>query len=438
MEENQHLNTLSLNSSIESSRAENDLWRDLVSQGFDKNMIEAVFYFYHIKDLNSALILLIKSDEGYQHIFLPKEDNPEFCVICDEKIDSHSPNPVDISQVQSSEISQINSTIRVEASRIQLESTTKASDLICGVCYIIHAAETMLTLPCGHEFCSECVKGYLCNEISEGRVLNIRCCQAECEFKFEDSIIECILDKYMYGKYIQFKRNKEVESDPNSRWCPNPKCGQVITREDLSTYYLQCKACSTEVCFSCKETWHPGLLCEEAVDKAYEEYAKGKDIQKCPKCKVRVEKESGCNHMTCSVCYYQWCWICRRKYKESHYDIFNIFGCPGLRDGANTALSWGWQKRFVRKLCIFIILLLMIPFSKIHLVILFWFASLMTYQIYDKLRYSRNGWKYCIYICGFIGGILLTPIAYAVLVILLPILGVKYLIKYLKGQDSDV
>jgi hypothetical protein len=438
MEENHQLNTLSFNLSTESFRAESDLWRELVSLGFNENMIEAVFYFYHIRDLNSALLLLIKSDEGYMHIFLPKEDNPQLCVICDEKLDSHSPNPLDLSQVRSSDISRINSISNVEISKIQIECSTKASELICRVCYISHEAETMLTFPCGHEFCSECVKGYLYHEIKEGRVLNIRCCQAECEGIFEDSVLECILDKSLYEKYLKFKRNKVVESDPNSRWCPNPNCAQVIIREDFFTDYLKCKICSTEVCFQCKDRWHPGLLCEEAVDRAYEEYAKGKDIQRCPKCKVRVEKESGCNHMTCSMCDYQWCWLCRRKYKKSHYDVFNIFGCPGLLDGTNTAHGWGWQMRLGRKLCVFILLLFMIPFSKSYVVILFWFPSFITYQLYEKLKDRRNRWKYCILIWGFLGGILLTPIAYAVLVIFLPILGVKYLHKHLKGQDNDV
>ena len=49
----------------------------------------------------------------------------------------------------------------------------------------------------------------------------------------------------------------------------------------------------------------------------------------CPKCTVRVEKESGCDHMTCSRCQYEWCWQCRCKfYSYSHEDIFFPYSCP--------------------------------------------------------------------------------------------------------------
>lgn len=39
----------------------------------------------------------------------------------------------------------------------------------------------------------------------------------------------------------------------------------------------------------------------------------------CPKCKTKVEKESGCNHMTCYICKFQWCWLCGGTYSQYHY-----------------------------------------------------------------------------------------------------------------------
>lgn len=34
----------------------------------------------------------------------------------------------------------------------------------------------------------------------------------------------------------------------------------------------------------------------------------------CPKCKVRIEKDGGCDHMTCSQCSYQFCFQCSANY----------------------------------------------------------------------------------------------------------------------------
>jgi ariadne-1 len=39
----------------------------------------------------------------------------------------------------------------------------------------------------------------------------------------------------------------------------------------------------------------------------------------CPKCGNPIEKNGGCNHMSCSACKYQFCWICLSGWASSHY-----------------------------------------------------------------------------------------------------------------------
>lgn len=34
----------------------------------------------------------------------------------------------------------------------------------------------------------------------------------------------------------------------------------------------------------------------------------------CPKCKVRIEKDGGCDHMTCAQCQYEFCYQCSANY----------------------------------------------------------------------------------------------------------------------------
>jgi E3 ubiquitin-protein ligase RNF19A len=64
------------------------------------------------------------------------------------------------------------------------------------------------------------------------------------------------------------------------------------------------------------------------MEKKFEGWAKGNiDISYCPKCRTRVEKVEGCNHMTCYFCSFQWCWICGGTYTPDHYVPFNPLGC---------------------------------------------------------------------------------------------------------------
>jgi len=32
-------------------------------------------------------------------------------------------------------------------------------------------------------------------------------------------------------------------------------------------------------------------------------------VKSCPNCRATIEKDDGCNHMTCR-CGYHWCWLC--------------------------------------------------------------------------------------------------------------------------------
>ena len=73
--------------------------------------------------------------------------------------------------------------------------------------------------------------------------------------------------------------------------------------------------------------WHADATCEQYAqwkrdnargDQAYEEYVAA-HTKKCPSCHVPIEKNSGCNHMTCAKCRHEFCWLCLQPYTSTHF-----------------------------------------------------------------------------------------------------------------------
>lgn len=54
-----------------------------------------------------------------------------------------------------------------------------------------------------------------------------------------------------------------------------------------------------------------------------------KEYQVCPQCEAHIEKISGCNHMTCSECKTQFCYLCGSKW-EGHTE--NSEECKRIRE----------------------------------------------------------------------------------------------------------
>lgn len=49
---------------------------------------------------------------------------------------------------------------------------------------------------------------------------------------------------------------------------------------------------------------------QEAASQLYLE----SNSQVCPECGIHIQKNEGCDHMTCKLCRHQFCWICLASY----------------------------------------------------------------------------------------------------------------------------
>lgn len=184
---------------------------------------------------------------------------------------------------------------------------------------------------CKHDFCKECMVKYLKQKIDSSEVLHIFC-PSQCGKEFSEEEIKTISTWGwgLYNRYQSFKKLLIWNSDPNIRWCVRERCENMIKcvgNEDK----ISCNKCGQEICFKCRLAWHGKISCLKVLEKEFQSYSNNAMVKLCPKCQSRIEKMSGCNHMTCSRCRHQFCWLCRGKYSANHYLWYNIFGCPKMQ-----------------------------------------------------------------------------------------------------------
>lgn len=100
----------------------------------------------------------------------------------------------------------------------------------------------------------------------------------------------------------------------NSKNLNNPKKSD----ENNIRRKLKCNF-NHEICSLCISPWHGEEECDE--DREIKNFAIASGIipKKCPKCKVWTEKNLGCNHMTCKICQFNWCWLCSLECLPDHY-----------------------------------------------------------------------------------------------------------------------
>lgn len=106
-----------------------------------------------------------------------------------------------------------------------------------------------------------------------------------------------------------------MNDEPNFRWCRGPSCksGQIHYGRRSDPIFT-CSECGFKVCVVHDGTWHQGETCEEydyrvsgrkEQDQRSQEQASQRLLEKltkkCPGegCNWNVEKNDGCDHMTC-------------------------------------------------------------------------------------------------------------------------------------------
>jgi len=149
------------------------------------------------------------------------------------------------------------------------------------------------------------------------RNLNIR--NRECIQKNACECVSCVNPEGLNGLAYPIKNSSYMSMYENN---------------DIANIY-ECKTCNISFCKNCKYKYdnknnfmnynldnksniiHNHLSCDDINNiKEHDpsEILIKMTTQKCPVCQVSIEKNDGCNHMTCMSCRYEFCFLCLKKW----------------------------------------------------------------------------------------------------------------------------
>ncbi|OQR94946.1 hypothetical protein THRCLA_08059 [Thraustotheca clavata] len=125
--------------------------------------------------------------------------------------------------------------------------------------------DARIVLNCDHAYCKKCMKTYVSTKITNRQVeaTQLICPLPECKCPLDATDILKTTTEALFLKYLAFMRSIEAMDRTYAAW-------------------------------------------ENAMNKHKEE----KVVAPCPSCSSRIWKNDGCQHMTCTKCRHEWCWIC--------------------------------------------------------------------------------------------------------------------------------
>ncbi|KAK6159430.1 hypothetical protein DH2020_006744 [Rehmannia glutinosa] len=146
-------------------------------------------------------------------------------------------------------------------------------------------------------------------KINEGQSKRIRCMAHKCNAICDEDIIRKLVSVRhpdLAEKFDRFLLESYIEDNKMVKWCPSiPHCGNAIRVEDDEFCEVEC-SCGLQFCFSCLSEAHSPCSCSMWVlwtKKCRDESETVNWItvhtKPCPKCHKPVEKNGGCNLVSC-------------------------------------------------------------------------------------------------------------------------------------------
>ncbi|KAF2662956.1 hypothetical protein K491DRAFT_8663 [Lophiostoma macrostomum CBS 122681] len=181
-----------------------------------------------------------------------------------------------------------------------------------------------------------------------------QCACPECNELMDYTDVKFFATGDIFLRYDALAARAALSQIPNFHWCLSPDCssGQIHPYELSQNPTFVCTACSHTYCLNHASTpYHSGLSCTEydaflsarnsvaspppspllasasserrQLRKAARQVKADAKLaqqigKRCPnsECGWWIEKNEGCDHMTCSKCQFEFCWLCGAGFEQ--------------------------------------------------------------------------------------------------------------------------
>ena len=171
-------------------------------------------------------------------------------------------------------------------------------DVECISCFDEIPKEDAVSLACQHPYCSPCFSKLVSTATQNENLFPPKCCLQE----VPRQTIQAFLPSSEYDQFML--KAQEYTIPAADRWfCPSVQCGKWFDKSTrpLERDIVSCPFCKVKICQSCRGLSHirgKGCPQDQGLDATIET-AELNGWRRCYNCHAMVERDKGCQHITC-------------------------------------------------------------------------------------------------------------------------------------------
>ncbi|KAI5408804.1 E3 ubiquitin-protein ligase RSL1 [Lathyrus oleraceus] len=198
----------------------------------------------------------------------------------------------------------------------------------CVICFDSVSISNIFTITsCKHRFCANCISKYVNIQINKNAV-KVSCPNPECSVELKPQHLQSVLPKQVIIEWESAIYESSISLEQKI-YCPYQNCSLMLVNDGEGVVTsCECPSCHRLFCAQCKVPWHADMNCrefqksktgrdEKQLDLKFWELAKRKKWQRCPKCSMHVQRDGGCEHISCR-CGCNFCYKCGKDWIHGH------------------------------------------------------------------------------------------------------------------------